>query len=448
MNDRDELNDEGWKRLVKSLTSTSNKCVLVLGPDIVSESNGKTSLVDELAGQLIHRFGLIEVNARDDLYHIMQRFFDQGGRRFELEDFLFDFYEQPRPIPRLYEQLATLPFETYLTITHDKYLQSALKNLSEKTPQFGYYNYRKKVSANFREPNADHPLVYQLFGSLEQTESLILGENDLLMFLQHVVTGTPDLAEQIQGVLRDERTSFLFLGFGFSQWYVRILLHALLGPNRYVHRQNQRPSIVMECPKFFAHPDSRRAIAYFNGQHTFRFYLCSEKNVTPSGFVEELVRRYRERRDAAPDSSMSFSEDSPTVFFSYRRSDEKKVSQLRDTLQSAGIRVWQDMCNLRGGDNWEQALQRVINKEADRFVLLQTPALVSAERSIVWKELRQAEERDKETIPDKISRFIIPVILEPCDPITSLGKYHHIDLTKSDGTDALIKAILGDPDIG
>ena len=421
---------------------SSGNCVLVLGPEIEIGLKDRTSLMAELASEIIQQFQLYEVDDRDDIYHIMQCYLDHGGRRFELAEFLHQFYKRPRPDPPLYDQLATLPFKTILSISHNQYLHNALKNHPKKTPQFGYYNYRKKIPSNFQDPDADHPLVYQLFGSLDHLDSLVLGENDLLLFLQNVVAGTPDLAETLQGVLRDENTSFLFLGFDFSQWYVRILLYVLLGPNRHLSKHNQLPSRVLEHKSFFAHPDSRRVIAYFSSHHTFSFHPCENMDKAIADYIGELEKLYGDRQISAsrilPEPSSS-----PVVFVSYESSHREKVTRLQETLKSAGIRVWKDAFNLRGGDNWEQALQKVI-KDVDRFILLETPALVHAEKSVVWQELKQAMERDGETHPDKISRFIIPVILEQCDPIESLRVYHHIDLTKPGGTEALIKSILED----
>ncbi len=62
----------------------------------------------------------------------------------------------------------------------------------------------------------DRPLVYELFGSLEDSASLLLTENDLLDFLVNVAKNTPALPKDLTSRFSDPKTSFLFLGFGFQ----------------------------------------------------------------------------------------------------------------------------------------------------------------------------------------------------------------------------------------
>ncbi|HAO20607.1 MAG TPA: hypothetical protein DCQ37_09125, partial [Desulfobacteraceae bacterium] len=60
-------------------------------------------------------------------------------------------------------------------------------------------------------------------------ESLVMTENDLLDFLVSVISKAPGLPASITSELNSTDKNFLFLGFGFKHWYLRILLHVLAG---------------------------------------------------------------------------------------------------------------------------------------------------------------------------------------------------------------------------
>jgi len=50
----------------------------------------------------------------------------------------------------------------------------------------------------------------------------------------------------------------------------------------------------------------------------------------------------------------------PTVFISYASQDAKAAKRICDALRAAGIEVWFDQSELRGGDAWDQSIRRQI----------------------------------------------------------------------------------------
>jgi hypothetical protein len=372
---------------------------------------------------------------------VAQRIIDGGGKRFKLVEAVEQFYGDYAQLnTTLHQNLADLPFQLYLTVTHDPCLHNALSRGNiEKKPQTAYYHYRRGGKSDLVDPSVSKPILYQLYGSLHDESSLILTENELLDFLLRIVAGTPPLPAQVEGLLRSEQNAFLFIGFGFSQWYVRILLHALLGKERQYHRYNLPPSLVLEDDDFFKHPDSRFAMGYFEDHHSFLF-----RTLLLDKFTAELVKRYQ-HPDPPSDPFVSKSlQTSPVVFLSYRRHDIEKVTKLQARLNGAGIRTWQDVQNLRGGDRWEQAIKKVIWEQANYFVIVQTRSLKEAQESVVFDELREALRRDKRRNVDDPTSFIIPVLFEPGAGLDSLSDIHMIDLTLEEGIDELIRTIKDD----
>ena len=89
------------------------------------------------------------------------------------------------------------------------------------------------------------PLVYRLYGSCKHPYSMVLTENDLLDFLVAVVAENPGLPVDLKNLFKDK--SFLFLGFGLSNCYLRILLHIL------ELKKSEISSFALENPLFRKH---------------------------------------------------------------------------------------------------------------------------------------------------------------------------------------------------
>jgi len=92
-----------------------------------------------------------------------------------------------------YNVLADLPFTLYITTSYDDGLMRALQ-MKGKMPRRDFPLWNDLVdSAGWTEhdegdyqPSVEEPLVFQLFGVLEEPESLVLTENDYLQFLTSV----------------------------------------------------------------------------------------------------------------------------------------------------------------------------------------------------------------------------------------------------------------------
>ena len=57
------------------------------------------------------------------------------------------------------------------------------------------------------------------------------------------------------------------------------------------------------------------------------------------------------------------------VFISYASQDAEVAHRLRDALRDAGVEVWLDQSELRGGDAWDTSIRRQI-RECALFVPL------------------------------------------------------------------------------
>src|SRR5438552_1543368 len=57
------------------------------------------------------------------------------------------------------------------------------------------------------------------------------------------------------------------------------------------------------------------------------------------------------------------------VFFSYSRRDMDRARKVIGFLQSQGFVVWQDVSDIRGGDNWMSTIQTAVSGAAAVVVL-------------------------------------------------------------------------------
>jgi hypothetical protein len=126
-----------------------------------------------------------------------------------------------------YNVLADLPFTLYITTSYDDGLMRALQ-MKGKTPRrdFPRWNdlidstgWTKHDDENY-QPSVDEPLVFQLFGVLEEPESLVLTEDDYLRFLTSVASRRI-LPVRVRGAMA--RTSQLLIGHQVRSWPFRTL---------------------------------------------------------------------------------------------------------------------------------------------------------------------------------------------------------------------------------
>src|SRR5262249_59238010 len=113
-------------------------------------------------------------------------------------------------------------------------------------------------------------------------DSLVLTASDLLDFLVTVAKDKPPLPKDLTSRFSNPSTSFLFLGFGFQQWYFRILLHISKA-----HSDRRNLSLALEDASFFAHPDQLQTVLFYNEQYRIEF-----RQESWQAFADELSRRY------------------------------------------------------------------------------------------------------------------------------------------------------------
>ncbi|NIM10752.1 MAG: TIR domain-containing protein [Candidatus Aminicenantes bacterium] len=426
-------NDE-WKTLIHTINR--GNCILMLGPDASFEPvNGKAQplterLANELAGKIEAKISTLKIDP-SNLAQVAHYYSMETGRN-GLEAKVEIFYEERAHLTsEFHEDLAVLPFYFAVTSSPDRMFFNALEKAGKK-PMIKGYNFRGTTSPMVTMGSAAEPLLFNLYGRPEEPESLVLTESDLLDFLVAVVSGNPPLPKNIISELHARNKSFLFLGFGFRHWYLRVLLHVLQGDKKQAH------SFALE--KFPQDLDEfQHTILFFENSHC-KIHLYDKEF---KSFVKELRERYEQEGSApAAAETKPEPEDAPTIFICHASENKDFAGSLYQKLERAGFAPWLDKESLRGGDDWDKVIRKAIEKEIDYVVVLQSHELLKKFEGYVNKEINLALDRQDEF--RRGIRFIIPIKIDDCPILEELEHLHTIDFSVADNIEEVVKTIRRD----
>jgi TIR domain len=125
------------------------------------------------------------------------------------------------------------------------------------------------------------------------------------------------------------------------------------------------------------------------------------------------------------------------AFISYAREDEKIVAEISRKLNDNGVVTWFDKRNLMPGDDWEMRIEQGIEK-ADYFLLFtsrQTEDKIGYKNREIQLALKQQSYRPRG------KTFIIPILLDDCDPLYDLRNLNWLKLTDESWFEKLVRTI-------
>ena len=130
-------------------------------------------------------------------------------------------------------------------------------------------------------------------------------------------------------------------------------------------------------------------------------------------------------------------EESPTqasapvgaVFLSYASQDAEAARRICDALRAAGIEVWFDQSELRGGDAWDQSIRKQIKSCALFVPIISANAHARAE-GYFRLEWNLAVDRCQRLAADKV--FLVPVVVDdtPDDDERVPEKFREVQWTR------------------
>ena len=423
-----EMKERHWTSLVTSLRH--GQCVLFVGqeipgaPSIEAGALASTKGATYAEGLMFKLAEELEEDGRDvtaaTLTAVAQQYEDaQGFGPNALRARAQEFYQSQAYLPSpVHRALAALPFSLIVATCHDELLVRALKETG-KSPLHQRYNVRgdKRENPEFTLSHSHQtPVVYHLFGSVDEPGSLVLSENDLLDFLIAIVSERPPLPNSLRCALKRTGQSFLFVGFGIKQWYLRVLMKVLV---RALELHRTASAIATEPLSDLSTLDREQTILFY--QRGTRIEI-EDADVAP--FLAELGKRLDAGGGLATHTVPLGPQ--PRVFISYAREDADIAARVFDMLQKSHFDPWLDRELLQGGENWDQRIRTEL-ETTDYTLVLYTPALCKKTDSYVNREIALARDRALSVR----GSFLLPLRTADIgaeDRIVELSEYNEIAL--------------------
>ncbi|MEM6261413.1 MAG: SIR2 family protein [Bacteroidota bacterium] len=258
-----------WDALIADIKGQN--AVLLLGHGFLpgAQKGLMGKLQEKLGARLLHTY------ERDGLF-----LFADPGAKVDAQREASQHYDSCTPPEGLLRKVVEIPFPLIISANPDQTLFNTFKKY--RLPiQFDYFssNY-KSGDYSIEKPTANNPLLYNLCGSLEDRESMILDFDDLFMMLKDLLS---DQKVPLSVKTRIQKTTtYIFIGFHFERWYTQLFMRYL---NRHDNHFSNSSSNYVLNTKFTNKDDEE----FFLEQFKVKYIGADTK------FFEEVYKRFKEK---------------------------------------------------------------------------------------------------------------------------------------------------------
>jgi hypothetical protein len=196
--------------------------------------------------------------------------------------------------------LAGLPLPVYVTTNYDDFMVQALKAQKNRDVRRDWCRWNDPDEEGLRKPsvldgiytpNVANPIVYHLYGCLDELDSLVLTEDDYLDFLVQTSTDTKVIPPRIQQAF--VKASLLFLGYRPTDMDFRVLLRSLDSYLSLGKRKHHSVQVIAQGDIISA-AQLEQAQEYLARRYgKWEIEMCW---VTSRAFVAELRQRWEDFR--------------------------------------------------------------------------------------------------------------------------------------------------------
>ena len=122
-----------------------------------------------------------------------------------------------------YRQILEIPVSLIISLSPDTFLTELATRLGIPHA-FNFFRYSGGHPEEVEKPTCEKPLVYNLFGSRTEDESLVLNYEDLFSLLKAILPN--GLPANIRSQL-NRASHILFLGCDFERWYTQLIFQLI-----------------------------------------------------------------------------------------------------------------------------------------------------------------------------------------------------------------------------
>jgi hypothetical protein len=196
-----------------------------------------------------------------------------------------------------YTVLASLPFKIYVTANPDNLLEDALTDQG-RAPTTLYARWKRSLVKppdiqeflNLSTPTVAAPLVYHLFGYIDNGRALVLTEDDYFDYMMWV--NNPAAQIKVPEVIKAawDEAALVFLGFQMNDWNFRVLFRSILDEQRrQAERYYRSMAVQLQPGDGYLKPESAR-------RYLERAFTKDQLDIywgSADDFLRELKKQWR-----------------------------------------------------------------------------------------------------------------------------------------------------------
>jgi len=253
----------------------------------------------------------------------------------------------------------------------------------------------------------ESPTVYHFLGKLSKIpDQFVVSDEDLLEFfyrLQGAANRLPNLFDALG------ENHLLFLGGAFSDWLARLFLRTA----KRLRLSEKKSYDLLTADRLQSDANLVLFLRTFAGKTRIEVR-------DPIAFVDELHRRWIARHGSLPSADTPSYVPPPSrmpndaIFISYASEDIEAVRRFKTALDAAGLTVWFDKDHLMAGSDWEDEIERNIQRSTLFLPVISKHTQKFLHNVYFWAEWNVADTIARRS--DPTAAFIVPVMLDALSP--------------------------------
>jgi hypothetical protein len=202
-----------WIRLIRAIRNEGS--VLFIGPNVEKDEKGNP-IFQQLCQKMVEDYkGEISYDEKEGFL-----FFIEPGAKNDVNYSLKEFYEKNDFGKEIYSLIATIPFHLIVSLSPD----DSIHNIFSKNGIEHHFVSFDSNNSEVEKPTKEKPLIYSMFG-LARDNRYILSQEDYYNYIM-TIAGDKGLPMKLRMAL-STASNYIFIGFDFEKWYVRLLLMIL-----------------------------------------------------------------------------------------------------------------------------------------------------------------------------------------------------------------------------